>query len=180
MRIISGRHRGRRFTPPDNIPTRPTTDIAKEGLFNILNNNIEFEGTKYLDLFAGTGNISYEMASRGCTDITTVDRFPTCVKYIENMVGKLGIEGMRVIQADVFDFIANAKEQYDLIFAGPPYGLENLDDIPNIIFDANLVAEDGMFVLEHNPNHNFEHDERMRHMRNYGQTIFSFFLPPKS
>ncbi len=176
MRIISGIHRGRKFTPPNNIPTRPTTDIAKEGLFNILNNNIDYSQVSFLDLFAGTGNISYEMASRGCTDITSIDRFPTCIKFIERMIEKLNIEGMRVVQADVFEFLKNNKNKYNLIFAGPPYGMDNLDDLPDIIFDTDTLAEDGIFVLEHNPNHNFEADKRMRHMRNYGQTIFSFFL----
>lgn len=176
MRIISGQYKGRRFTPPDGIPTRPTTDIAKEGLFNILSNNIEYEETKYLDLFGGTGNISYEMASRGCTDILTVDRFPLCVEFIQSMIDKLQIEGMRVIQADVFDVIANSKEKYNLIFAGPPYGLDILDEIPDRIFDAELLTEGGIFVLEHNPNHNFDDHEMFAERRTYGQTNFTFFI----
>lgn len=176
MRVISGKYKGRRFSPPDGIPTRPTTDISKEGLFNILNNNIEFENTKFLDLFAGSGNISYEMASRGCIDILAVDRFPLCVQFIDSMIKKLGIEGMRVIQSDVFDVIANANEKYNLIFAGPPYGLDILDDIPNRIFDAELLKPEGIFVLEHNPNHNFDDHKMFAERRTYGQTHFTFFL----
>jgi len=176
MRIISGKFRGLRFSPPDGIPTRPTTDIAKEGLFNILNNNIEYENTKFLDLFGGSGNISYEMASRGCTDITIVDLFPKCADYILKMSEKLGIEGIRVLEKDVFDVIENSTDQYDLIFAGPPYGLDILDDIPNRIFSKSLLVEGGIFVLEHNPHHNFDDHPQIRDKRNYGQTIFSFFV----
>lgn len=176
MRVISGKYKGRRFSPPDEIPTRPTTDIAKEGLFNILNNNIDFDETKFLDLFAGSGNISYEMASRGCTHILTVDRFPLCVQFIQSMIEKLEIEGMRVVQADVFDIIANSKEQYDLIFAGPPYGLDILDEIPDRIFNAGILSQEGIFVLEHNPKHNFEQHEMFAEVRTYGQTHFSFFI----
>ncbi len=176
MRIISGKYKGRRFSPPDGIPTRPTTDISKEGLFNILNNNIEYEETKFLDLFAGSGNISYEMASRGCGQILAVDRFPLCVSFIESMIQKLNIEGMRVIQADVFDVIANSTEQYNLIFAGPPYGLDILDDIPDRIFESKLLLPKGIFVIEHNPNHNFDDHKMFAERRTYGQTNFSFFL----
>jgi len=176
MRIISGQYKGRRFSPPEGIPTRPTTDIAKEGLFNILNNNIDYEETKFLDLFAGSGNISYEMASRGCKDILTVDRFPLCVQFIQSMIEKIGIEGMRVIQADVFDVIANANEQYNLIFAGPPYGLDIMDEIPDRIFKANLLTPQGIFIMEHNPKHNYDDHIMFAERRNYGQTHFTFFL----
>ncbi len=176
MRIISGKYRGLRFSPPDNIPTRPTTDIAKEGLFNILANNIDFAQTKFLDLFGGSGNITYEMASRGCVDITIVDRFPKCAKFIEMMGQKLEIEGLKVLQADVFEVIDKSTEQFDLIFAGPPYGLDILDEIPDRIFDNNLLVEGGIFVLEHNPHHNFDAHPQIRDKRKYGQTIFSFFV----
>jgi len=176
MRIISGLYKGRRFTPPDGIPTRPTTDISKEGLFNILNNNIEYQETKFLDLFAGSGNISYEMASRGCTDILAVDRFPLCVQFIESVIEKLDIQGMQVMQADVFDVIEKHKGQYDVIFAGPPYGLDILDEIPDRVFASNLSAPKGIFILEHNPNHNFDKHAMFAERRTYGHTNFSFFL----
>lgn len=176
MRIISGRLKGRRFTPPDGIPTRPTTDISKEGLFNILRNNINFKTTKFLDLFAGSGNISYEMASRGCTDILAVDRFPLCVEFIQKNINEWEIEGMRIIKADVFDVINESKEKYNLIFAGPPYGLDILDEIPDRIFDAGILQPDGILVLEHNPNHNFDDHKDFAERRTYGQTNFSFFI----
>lgn len=176
MRIISGNYKGRRFTPPDGIPTRPTTDISKEGLFNILANNIAFEETKFLDLFAGSGNISYEMASRGCKDILAIDRFPLCVQFIQSTINELEIEGMRVKQADVFDVINHSSEKYTLIFAGPPYGLDILDEIPDRIFAADLLHSGGILVLEHNPNHNFDDHIEFAERRTYGQTNFSFFI----
>ncbi len=176
MRIISGKYKGRRFTPPDGIPTRPTTDISKEGLFNILNNNIDYSETQFLDLFAGSGNISYEMASRGCGNILAVDRFPLCVEFIQSNIDQWGIEGMRVIQADVFDVIDQAVDDYSLIFAGPPYGLDILDEIPDRIFNNHLLKPEGIFVLEHNPDHNFDDHEFFAERRYYGQTNFSFFL----
>lgn len=176
MRIISGKYKGRRFTPPDGIPTRPTTDISKEALFNILNNNVDYEKVKFLDLFGGSGSISYEMASRGCRDILCVDRFPLCVQFIQQMIDELEIKGMKVIQADVFDLINQSKEQYDLIFAGPPYGLDILDEIPDRIFEAGLLKPEGIFVLEHNDHHNFDNHKDFAERRSYGQTNFSFFL----
>ncbi len=176
MRIISGRLKGRRFTPPDGIPTRPTTDISKEGLFNILANNIEFEETKFLDLFAGSGNISYEMASRGCTDILAVDRFPKCVQFIQENIDAWDLQGMRIIQADVFDVIDQSVDDYSLIFAGPPYGLDILDEIPDRIFNNHLLQPEGIFVLEHNPDHNFDNHQFFADRRKYGQTQFTFFV----
>jgi len=162
--------------PPKGLPTRPTTDIAKEGLFNILTNNIEFEDERFLDLFAGTGNISYEMASRGCNHIVSVDRFPKCVQFIEKMIDKHDIDAIDVQLADVFEFIDKCNEQFTIIFAGPPYGMETLDEIPDRVFASGVLEENGIFVLEHNPNHNFDHHPKLRDKRNYGQTIFSFFV----
>lgn len=176
MRIISGKYKGKRFTPPDGIPTRPTTDIAKEALFNILNNNISYADTSFLDLFAGSGNISYEMASRGCNNILAIDRFPLCVQFIQKTINDWQIEGMRVLQADVFDVIPNSKEQFSLIFAGPPYGLDILDEIPDRILEAQRLTKGGILVLEHNQNHNFDEHERFAERRHYGQTNFSFFI----
>ncbi len=176
MRIVSGKYKGRRFTPPDGIPTRPTTDISKEALFNILTNNIDYAECVFLDLFAGSGNISYEMASRGCTSILSVDRFPLCVQFIESIIEQWGIEGMRVIQADVFDVIDQSVDDYHLIFAGPPYGLDILDEIPDRIFSNHLLKPEGILALEHNPDHNFEDHEMFAECRTYGQTNFSFFL----
>jgi 16S rRNA (guanine966-N2)-methyltransferase len=179
MRIIGGKFKGRRFNPPaDNWPTRPTTDYAKEGLFNILNNLIDFEDTRFLDLFGGTGNHSYEFISRGCTDVTYVDKFPGCVKFVRQTAKTLGIENeLKIFQMDVFRFVENAPQQYDYIFAGPPYGLATIDTIPDLVIRKKLLAPDGIFVMEHNPNHEFVNHPNIMDVRNYGTTIFSFFKP---
>jgi 16S rRNA (guanine(966)-N(2))-methyltransferase RsmD len=181
LRIIGGTFRGRRFNPPaDKWPTRPTTDIAKEALFNILNNQIDFEEVRFLDLFGGTGNHSYEFISRGCTDVTYVDNFPGCVSFVRKTSKELKIEsGLKILQMDVFRFIGFATEQYDYIFAGPPYKLPTIDIIPGLIFENNLLAEDGLFVMEHNSYHDFTNDPRLVDVRNYGHTIFSFFKHEK-
>lgn len=177
MRIIGGQFKGRRFTPPaKNWPTRPTTDFAKEGLFNILNNRLDFEEITVLDLFGGTGNHSYEFISRGCKDVTYVDKFPGCISFVTKTSKDLGIEAyIHIFKSDVFKFLAINKKQYDYIFAGPPYPLPTLDTIPDVIFQTNALAQNGLFVLEHNPNHNFKNHSNYREERNYGTTIFSFF-----
>jgi 16S rRNA (guanine966-N2)-methyltransferase len=179
MRIIGGKFKGRRFTPPaDHWPTRPTTDFAKEGLFNILTNRIDFEETRMLDLFGGTGSHSYEFISRGCNDVTYVDKFAPAVQFVRKTAQQLGIEDkIRILQIDVFRFIESASEQYDYIFAGPPYALPTIDTIPDRIFEKNLLAPEGLFVLEHNPHHEFLNHAMFAGARNYGKTIFSFFQP---
>lgn len=179
MRIIGGQFKGRRFNPPaKNWPTRPTTDFAKEGLFNILYNQLEFESLKVLDLFGGTGNHTYEFISRGCRDVTYVDKFPGCVKFARRTAKELGIEKhIRIVHGDVFKFIAYAGEQYDYIFAGPPYALPTIDTIPDEIFKHGLLAPGGLFVMEHNPNHSYTAHPRYDGERHYGKTIFSFFRP---
>ena len=177
MRIISGKFKGRRFYPPaDKWPTRPTTDFAKEGLFNILGNHLDFEELKVLDLFGGTGNHSYEFISRGCKDVTYVDKFGGCVKFAHKIAETLEIkDSMKIVRADVFKFMERTTEKYDYIFAGPPYALPTIDTIPDLIFQHELLAEDGWFVMEHNPNHGYEDHPHFFQKRNYGKTIFSFF-----
>ncbi len=177
MRIIGGQFKGRRFNPPaKNWPTRPTTDFAKEGLFNILANHLDFEELKVLDLFGGTGNHSYEFISRGCRDVTYVDQFPGCLKFVRETAKKLDIESyIRIFKSDVFKFIERNGEKYDYIFAGPPYALPTIDSIPDLVLDKGMLKEDGWFVMEHNPNHSYETHERCFMVRNYGKTIFSFF-----
>ena len=177
MRIISGKFKGRRFTPPaKNWPTRPTTDFAKEGLFNILNNRIDFSEVKMLDLFGGTGNHCYEFISRGCKDATYVDKHGPAVSFVKRLSKELDIEAyITIVRSDVFKFIEVSGSQYNYIFAGPPYPLPTLDTIPDRLFEADLLAPGGTFVLEHNPNHNFSTHERYTEERNYGTTIFSFF-----
>ena len=177
MRIISGSMGGRRINPPANMPhTRPTTDIAKEGLFNILQNNLEFEDLKTLDLFGGTGSISYELASRGVTDLTIVEKDPKMFDFIKKNAEALKIENLKVVRSDVFKFIENCTEQFQFIFAGPPYALTEIDKIPQLIFEKNLLAVSGWFVLEHTPRNDYKEAPFFQMQRNYGTTVFSFFI----
>ena len=180
MRIIRGKYKGRTFYPEKHFPTRPTTDYAKEGLFNILENSFDFEDVKFLDLFCGTGNISYEICSRGCRDITCIDNYPGCVKFVKETAERLGMDGLNIYRADVKQFIENCTEDFDLIFAGPPYAYKFIDKLPDEILGAELLKKDGWFILEHSPNHNFEVDKRFNFSRNYGKTIFSIFALRKS
>jgi 16S rRNA (guanine966-N2)-methyltransferase len=177
MRIISGKFGGRRINPPAKMPyTRPTTDIAKEGLFSILQNRIDFDGIKTLDLFGGTGNISYELASRGAADLTIVEKDNQMYAFIKKHIGMLSIENCKLLKIDVFTFLATCNEQYDFIFAGPPYALGHIDELPRIIASKKLIAADGFFVLEHTPRNNYEKFEGFSFQRNYGTTVFSFFV----
>lgn len=175
MRIIGGRHGGRKFNPPAKIPARPTTDIAKEGLFNTLQNMIEFEGLKTLDIFGGTGSISYELASRGATDLTLIERDRKTVQFIKTTVEELNFDNFKIIQSDVFKFIDNCNDKYDFIFAGPPYALDEIDSIPIEIFEKQLLKPKGIFILEHTPRNNYEQHPQLIKVKNYGTTLFSFF-----
>jgi len=175
MRIIGGRHGGRKFHPPAKIPARPTTDIAKEGLFNTLQNMLDFEALKVLDIFGGTGSISYELASRGATDITLIERDKATVQFIRKTIAELGFENFKIVQGDVFKFLEQCNEDYDFIFAGPPYALQEIDELPVIVFTRNLLRPDGIFVLEHTPRNNYEQHPHFLKVKNYGTTLFSYF-----
>lgn len=176
MRIISGELGGRRFNPPAKMPyTRPTTDIAKEGLFNILSNNLDFEKIKSLDLFGGTGSISYELASRGVTDLTIVEKDAAMFAFIRKTAAELGIDNIKTVKADVFGYISNCTEKFDFIFAGPPYALANIDDLPKLVFEKRLLNKNGWFILEHTPRNNYQSFPYFRSERNYGTTVFSIF-----
>lgn len=155
--------------------TRPTTDIAREGLFNVLQNNFDFEGLKTLDLFGGTGCISYELASRGACELTIVEKDPAMAAFIKKTATDLGITGLKMIRLDVFRFIQECTEQFDFIFAGPPYALQTIDELPPKIFDQSLLRPGGWFVLEHTPRNRFENLPYFKVSRNYGTTIFSIF-----
>ena len=177
MRIITGKYGGRKINPPSKMPhTRPTTDVAKEGLFNILENNISIEGIKTLDVFGGTGSISYELASRGASDLTIIEKDSKMHAFIQKSITDLKIENCRVIKMDVFRFLETTNETYDLIFAGPPYALKNIDDLPVIIKDKKLLDLNGWFILEHTPANNYEKYPMFKSSRNYGTTIFSIFI----
>lgn len=156
--------------------TRPTTDIAKEGLFNIIANNISIPGIKTLDIFGGTGSISYELASRGAAEMTIVEKDPKMFDFIKNKMEELKIENCSVLKLDVFRFLENCAETYDLIFAGPPYALKTIDDLPKIIHAKKLLKKNGWFILEHTPANNYENEPQFKTMRNYGTTIFSIFV----
>lgn len=178
MRVISGRFKGRRFHPPaDRWPTRPTTDFAREGLFNILQNRLYFDEIKCLDLFGGTGSHSLELISRGCADVTYVDMHLPCIKFIERIREEWGItDKLEIVRMDVKQFLSPGNRvNYDYIFAGPPYPLPWLDEIPDMVFASHILADDGLFILEHNPNHDFSNHPAFSELRNYGKTLFSFF-----
>lgn len=180
MRIISGKLGGRRIAPPANMPhTRPTTDIAKEGLFNILQNNLDFEELKTLDLFGGTGSISYELASRGAKDLTIVEKDDKMFSFIKKTSADLKLENFRVVKSDVFRFIETANEGYDFIFAGPPYALTTIDELPKLIFEKGLLNTGGWFVLEHTPRNDYKSFPHYLREKNYGTTIFSIFEMPE-
>jgi 16S rRNA (guanine(966)-N(2))-methyltransferase RsmD len=177
MRIIGGEHGGRKFNPPSNMPyTRPTTDIAKEGLFNVLQHKLDFESLKTLDLFGGTGSISYELASRGVPDLTIVEKDNAMFDFIKKTSAALRLENFKVIKMDVFKYIQQCTERFDFIFAGPPYALTNIDDLPKLIFEKQLLNKDGRFVLEHTPRNDYKGTPYFVAERNYGTTVFSTFV----
>lgn len=177
MRIIAGELGRRRINPPANMPhTRPTTDVAKEGLFNVIQNNLNFEDLKTLDLFGGTGNISYELASRGAKDLTIVEKDEKMVAFIKKTSMELKLENFKVVKADVFKFIDQCTEKYDFIFAGPPYALGNIDDLPKLVFEKNMLNTKGWFVLEHTPRNEYKKFPFFATERSYGTTVFSIFI----
>lgn len=176
MRIIGGTHGRRRINPPAHMPhTRPTTDVAKEGLFNIICNHLDIEELKTLDLFGGTGSISYELSSRGAKHLIIVEKDPKMYAFIKKTAGELKLENFKVVKMDVFKFIAQCTEKFDFIFAGPPYALANIDDLPKLIFKKRMLNPRGWFVLEHTPKNDYREFPFYKTERNYGTTIFSIF-----
>jgi 16S rRNA (guanine(966)-N(2))-methyltransferase RsmD len=158
--------------------TRPTTDIAKEGLFNILQNNLDLEGMTTLDLFGGTGSISYELASRGAADLTIVENDPQMYEFIKKSLDTLGIQNSRVVKMDVFRFMEQCGSAFDFIFAGPPYALSTIDELPKKVAEKKLLKPGGWFVLEHTPRNKYEQYPLYKTTRNYGTTMFSIFIEP--
>lgn len=156
--------------------TRPTTDIAKEGLFNILQNNLAFEDLKTLDLFGGTGCISYELASRGVQHLTIIEKDNAMYDFIKKTSAQIGIDHINLVKSDVFKFIESCTEKFDFIFAGPPYSLANIDDLPRKIFEKGLLNPKGWFILEHTPRNDYKKFEHYKTERNYGTTVFSIFI----
>lgn len=175
MRIIGGTLRGLRLNPPKNLPVRPTTDLAKEALFNILQNQIDFEGLKVLDLFCGTGNISLEFASREAEKVISVDRSIHCVNYVKDTARQHRLDQIKTYKADVFKFLEMETEQFDLIFADPPYDLNKIPKIPKMIFEKQLLKPGGLLIVEHQSMQNLSNHPAFVEQRKYGHSSFSFF-----
>lgn len=175
MRIISGKYKGLNIQAPKNIPSRPTTDMAKSGLFNILNNAWNFENKKVLDLFSGTGNIAFEFASRGCTPITSIEKHSTCIKFIKSFAQQHEMP-IQALQTDVFKYLENCSEQYNIIFADPPYALINeIKTLPDLVFNNNLIIDEGWLIIETDEKSNFEDHPKLYDKRKYGGSIFWIF-----
>jgi 16S rRNA (guanine966-N2)-methyltransferase len=175
MRIIGGRLKGLRLNPPKNLPVRPTTDMAKEALFNILQNQIEFEDIRVLDLFSGTGNIAMEFASRGAAQVVAVDRSIQCVHYLKDTARQHGLTNIQAFKDDIFKYLQLETEQFDLVFADPPYDLNRIPEIPKVIFEKNLLSPQGLLIVEHQSLQNLSNHPAFVEQRTYGHSSFSFF-----
>lgn len=175
MRIILGKNKGKILHPPNNLPVRPTTDLAKESLFNILNNHVDFEAISVLDLFAGTGNITFEFASRGAISVTSVEKNQNCIAYIKKVVAELNYNNAYVVRADVFKYLQNLKTKYDIIFADPPYDCPNVGEIVDLVFRNSLLKPEGFLIIEHDRYKKFNDSRNFFDERRYGKAHFSFF-----
>lgn len=176
MRIVSGKYKGRRITAPKKLPVRPTTDIAKEALFNILNNHYYFDAISVIDLFSGTGNISYEFASRGTQTIYAIDANYNCVRFIHNTAKEFDMS-INAYKSDVFKFLEKTKLTSDIIFADPPYGLEieYFLKIADLTFENNLLIENGVLIIEHSKHTDLSSNKHFSYSKKYGGSVFSFF-----
>jgi 16S rRNA (guanine(966)-N(2))-methyltransferase RsmD len=176
MRIISGQHKGRRITAPKKLPVRPTTDMAKEGLFNILNNSFHFNNLHVLELFSGSGNISYEFASRCAVTVTSVDENIDCIKFIKKTSAELDMD-ITPIKSDVFKYLERAPIKADIIFADPPYDFDDAQfkKIVDLVFEKQLLNEDGVLIIEHSKHTKMDKVEQFDVGRRYGNSVFSFF-----
>ena len=176
MRIISGEYKGRRFEPPKSFKARPTTDTAKESLFNILNNYFDWgDIPSALDLFGGTGSISFEMVSRGCPNVTCIEKAPAHAAFIEKTKEALKIKEPKLLRMDVFRYLGTCKMQFDFIFADPPYDLRNFADVPRLVLEKDLIKDGGMFVMEHSKDYDFSKLPLFSEKRVYGSVNFSIF-----
>jgi 16S rRNA (guanine(966)-N(2))-methyltransferase RsmD len=176
VRIISGKYKGRRITAPKNLPVRPTTDMSKEALFNVLNNHYHFSELKVLDLFSGTGNISYEFGSRGCENITSIDGDVGCVNFIKKTAKEFDLN-ITAIKNDVFKFLEKHKATYDIIFADPPYGIaqKEFEKLIELVFQNELLDPAGMLVIEHSKRTKLDHMMHYSFEKNYGGSVFTFY-----
>jgi len=177
LRIIGGKYKGRRIDPPGNLRARPTTDFAREGLFNILNNRIDFEAVNVLDLFSGTGIISYEFGSRGAVSVHMIEKDMKHIAGIKRIIKDMGFDNIRPIHIDVKAYLKTCSVKYDIVFADPPYDLGWLKELPDLVTQANILNDDGFFVLEHPKRLSFSNHKLFSEHRNYGGVNFSFFKP---
>ncbi|BAU17451.1 putative methyltransferase [Prevotella intermedia] len=175
MRIITGQFKGRHFDIPRTFKARPTTDFAKENIFNVLNGYIDFDGITALDLFAGTGSISLELVSRGCKEVVSVEKDRDHARFIADCMKKINAEKDILIRGDVFRFLKSCHQKFDLVFADPPYALPELDTLPDLVFEHDLLAADGVFVFEHGKHNDFSAHPRFKEHRSYGSVNFSIF-----
>jgi 16S rRNA (guanine966-N2)-methyltransferase len=175
MRIIGGKNQRRQITAPARLPVRPTTDMAKEALFNILNNHYDFEAINVLDLFSGTGNISYEFASRGAIEVISIDINLPCVQFIRQTAENLDMPMLKAVKADAFHFLSFCKTHFDIIFADPPYDMERISEIPDAVFKAGILKPDGLLIIEHGERVRFSAHNNYVESRHYGKVHFSFF-----
>lgn len=175
MRIISGYHKGRTIRAPKNLPVRPTTDMAKEGLFNILNNLVDFDELNVLDLFCGTGNISFEFVSRGAKFVTCVDSSSKCAAFVKSTFGELNFDSGTIIKADALRFVESAQKQWNLIFCDPPYSYEQYPQLVTTILENGLLTQDGILIVEHPAEVDFSSIPALTQTRKYGRVHFSFF-----
>lgn len=175
MRIVGGKHRNRRLHPPHEMEARPTTDFAKEGLFNVLQHSIALEGIRVLDLFAGTGNISLEFLSRGAAEVISVEQDRNLYSFMQRTARELKEEGWRMVRGDVFTFLGSHRGQYDVVFADPPFHLEGIDRIPRLVREGGMLTADGLLILEHHEKTNVSQIPGFQRTREYGTIHFSFF-----
>jgi 16S rRNA (guanine(966)-N(2))-methyltransferase RsmD len=175
MRIIAGSKKGYQIKAPQGLPTRPTTDRSKESLFNILNNWYNFENCDVLDIYAGTGNVTYEFASRGAKSVICIDRFKGCTDFIYSECQKLDFHQVQVVREDVINFIKRCPEKFDIIFCDPPFATKDYELLHKIVFERELLNKDGIFVMEHHSVHDFTKLSHFLQARHYGQNVMSFY-----
>ena len=175
MRIVSGKYRGRKIQPPATLRARPTTDFAKEALFNILNNEIDLSETRVLDLFCGSGSISFEFLSRGATGVWSVDVDRKAVDFVRKFADKIQDPNIKTVKADVYQFLKTCTEQFDVVFADPPYGHSHVSKLPERVFNSDVLKFSGILIVEHGPEQNFENSAFFQFHRTYGNVNFSFF-----
>lgn len=175
MRIITGIYKGRHFDIPRTFKARPTTDFAKENVFNVINGYLDLDGASALDLFSGTGSISLELLSRGCSRVVSVEADRDHARFISQCLKKIGADNDVLIRGDVFRFLKSCHEQFDFIFADPPYALEQLPTIPDLVFEGNLLKDGGLFVFEHGKQYDFSENPHFQEHRSYGSVNFTLF-----